>query len=43
MDLLKTDPIDKRLEKMKEVTKEDIINLSKKVKLETIYMLEGVK
>lgn len=43
MDLLKTDPIDKRLEKMKEVTKEDIINLSKKIKLETIYMLEGVK
>ena len=43
MALLQTDDVETRLQKMQEVTKEDIINVAKKVKIDTIYCLEGVK
>ncbi len=35
------DLIDKRLEEIKKVTKEDIINLSKKIFMDSIFILEG--
>ena len=35
--------MEEREENINKVTKEDIINLSKKLKLDTIYLLEGVK
>lgn len=43
MDLLKLDDIETRLEKMKEVTKADIVRVAKKIKIDTIFCLEGVK
>ena len=39
--LVNSDEFDKRIEKIKNVTKEDIINLSKKVTMHTVYLLEG--
>ena len=41
-ELLGLDNIDTRIEKMKEVTKQDIMKVAKKVKLDTVFMLEGV-
>ena len=38
--LINSDNIDKRIETYKRITKEDIINVSKKVKLHTIYTLQ---
>ena len=38
---LNYDPIKKRIKKIDLVTKEDIINVAKKIKLNTIYLLEG--
>lgn len=38
---LNNDLIDERIEKIKEVTKDDIVKLAKKIKLDTIYFLEG--
>ena len=42
-DLLNLDDLETRREKIKQVTKEDIIRVSKSVHLATIYLLEGVK
>ena len=39
--LSNNDPISKRKENVNKVTKEDIINISKKVKLDTIFLLKG--
>lgn len=38
---LNADSINMRLKKIKNVTKKDIISLSKKIKLDTIYLLKG--
>ena len=38
--LVNSDDFEKRIESIKKVTKEDIINLSKKVNIHTIYILE---
>ena len=38
---LNTDLMDDRIKKIDNVTKEDIINLSNTIKINTIYMLEG--
>ena len=43
MDLLGVDDIETKKEKILTVTKEDIVKVSKKVFIDTIYMLEGVK
>lgn len=43
MDLLGVDDIETKKEKIVTVTKEDIERVSKKVFIDTIYMLEGVK
>jgi len=40
-DLLKIDEIDKRKEEVEKVTCEDILNVSKKVFIDTIYLLKG--
>ena len=40
-DLLKIDEIEKRKEEVKKVTCEDILNVSKKVFIDTIYLLKG--
>lgn len=39
--LVNSEDFDKRIEEIKKVTKEDIINLNKKVNMHTIYLLEG--
>lgn len=39
--LLGIDPIEVRKEKIAEVTKEDIIRVAKKIKIDTIYLLKG--
>ena len=41
-DLLNLGDIDERKEEIMKVTKEDIINVAKKVKIDTIFLLEGV-
>ena len=41
-DLLDIEEIEERKEIIKTVTKEEIINVSKKVHIDTIYLLEGV-
>lgn len=43
MDILGTDDIETRKRKIKTVTKSDIVSVAKKVSVDTIYMLEGVK
>lgn len=43
MDLLGVDDIETKKKKMLYVTREEIIEVSKKVKIDTVYMLEGVK
>lgn len=40
-ELVNSEEFDKRIENINKVTKEDIINLSKKVTLHTVYLLEG--
>ena len=40
-DLLNLGDIEERKEEIRKVTKEDIINISKKVKIDTIFLLEG--
>lgn len=42
IELLGVDDIEKKLKKMKKITKEEIIKVAKKVKIDTVYMLEGV-
>lgn len=41
-DLLNLGDIDERKKEIMKVTKEDIVNVAKKVKLDTIFLLEGV-
>ena len=41
-DILKLDSIDKRLDNIMKVEKNDIIKVSKKIKMDTIFCLEGV-
>lgn len=43
MELIGTDTIDVKREKMNKVTKEEIIKVAKKVSIDTIFLLEGVK
>ena len=43
MSLLGLDDLDTRIKKMKEVTKEEIIKVAKKIKMDTVYCLEGVE
>ena len=40
-ELVNSDEFDKRIENINNITKEDIINLSKKVSAHTMYLLEG--
>lgn len=40
---LKTDLISEKKKKIKKVTKKDIVNLSKKINIDTIYLLKGDK
>ena len=42
MDLLKTDDIDTRIKKMNKITIPEVVKVAKKVKIDTIYCLEGV-
>ena len=42
-DLLNLDDIETRSQKIREVTKEDIIRVSKLVSMSVVYLLEGVK
>lgn len=42
IELLGVDTIETKAKKMKEVTKKEIIKVAKKVKIDTVYMLEGV-
>lgn len=37
------DLLDERIENISKVTKEDIINLHKKINMDTIFILEGEK
>ena len=41
--ILGVDPIEERIRKMNKVTKRQIIKVAKKIKLDTIFLLEGVK
>ena len=43
MELIGTDTIDKKREMIVKVTKDEIIKVAKKVKLDTIFLLEGVR
>lgn len=43
MELLGVDDINAKIEKMQKVTKDEIIRVAKKVKIDTVYMLEGDK
>ena len=43
LELIGTDTIDVKREMIKKVTKEEIIKVAKKVKLDTIFLLEGVR
>lgn len=42
IELLGTDDLETKVEKMKNVTKDEIIKVAKKIKIDTVYMLEGV-
>jgi predicted Zn-dependent peptidase len=42
-ELLKSDDLEEKKRKLMLVTKEDIIKVSKKVKMDTVFLLEGVK
>ena len=41
LEVLKSEDMRKRKEKIKEITKEDVMNLAKKVNLDTIFFLKG--
>lgn len=43
MELIGTDTIDVKREMINKVTKDEIIKLAKKIKLDTVFLLEGVK
>lgn len=42
MELIGTDSIEAKREMMNKVTKKDIINVAKKIKMDTVFLLEGV-
>ena len=42
MELIGTDTIEEKRRKIQEVTKNDIIKVAKKVKMDTVFFLEGV-
>lgn len=41
MNILNSDDINTRISKFEKITKEDVINFSKKIKMDTIFLLEG--
>ncbi len=43
IELLGVDDIETKAKKMKEVTKKEVINVAKKIKIDTVYLLEGGK
>lgn len=43
MEFIGTDEIDIKRKKMNEVTKEEIIKVAKKIKMDTVFFLEGIK
>ena len=43
MELLGTDSLEEKCEKMNKVTKKEIIKVAKKVKMDTVFCLEGIK
>lgn len=43
MELLGTDSLEEKREKMKKVTKKEIMRVAKKVKMDTVFCLEGIK
>lgn len=43
MELIGTDTIEEKREKIMKVTKEEIVKVAKKVKLDTVFLLEGIK
>lgn len=43
MELIGTDTIDKKREMIMKVSKEEIVKVAKKVKLDTVFLLEGIK
>ena len=43
MELIGTDTVDKKREMIGKVTKDEIIKVAKKVKLDTVFLLEGVR
>ena len=42
-DLLNLGDIEERKREVMKVTKEDIVNVAKKIKIDTIFLLEGVE
>ena len=43
MEFIGTDELDKKRELMNKVTKKEIVNVAKKVKIDTVFLLEGGK
>ena len=43
MALLDLDPIEERKQKMREVKKNEIVKVLKKINIDTVFLLEGVK
>lgn len=43
MELIGTDTIEKKREMIQKVTKDEIVKVAKKVKLDTVFLLEGIK
>ena len=39
--LVDSEEVEKRIENIQKVTKQDIVNLSKKISMHTVYLLEG--
>ena len=43
MEILDLDPVEERMEKIKKVKKSQIVKALKKINMDTIFLLEGVK
>lgn len=43
MELIGTDTIEKKKEMIEKVTKDEIVTVAKKIKLDTVFLLEGIK
>ena len=39
--LVESEEVEKRIENIQQITKEDVVNLSKKITMHTVYLLEG--